>query len=201
MKKIVSLLLSVAMLMGLMSMTVSAAFGDADADGSASVRDVAALQQYLSGWDIEVDLEKADLDASGDVNVRDLALLQQYLAGWDLPANVTLPAIGTDIDVTKKKNRIRVSAASATMNNSSDTIAVSLTFQNYHSRYITEETNWVAYTCYGADGSVVQAATKIYIGCIDTKNYKIKTFNFTVPKNTAEIKLTNSSIIYWTEWA
>lgn len=201
MKKIVSLLLSVAMLLGLMSLTVSAAFGDADADGSASVRDVAALQQYLAGWDIEVDLEKSDLNVDGDVTVRDLALLQQYLAGWNVPANITLPAIGTDIDVKGKRDRIRVSAATATMNNSSNTIAVSLTFQNYHSRYITEETNWVAYTCYGADGSVVQAATKIYIGCIDTKTYKIKTFELNVPANTAEIKLTNSSIVYWTEWA
>ena len=199
--KIVSLLLSVAMLMGLMSMTVSAAFGDADADGSADARDVALLQQYLAGWDVTLDPVTADITGDGDVNAQDVAVLQQYLAGWDLPANVTLPAIGTDIDVKGKKDRIRVSAASATMNNSSNTIAVSLTFQNYHSRYITEETNWVAYTCYGADGSVVQAATKIYIGCIDTKNYKIKTFNFTVPKNTAEIKLTNSSIVYWTEWA
>lgn len=114
--------------------------------------------------------------------------------------NVTLPAIGTDIDVVKKKNRIRVSAAAAAFNEDGD-IAVSMTFRNYTSNWITEETNWVAYTCYDANGNVVQAATKIYIGCIDTKKNKTKTFNFVVPANTAEVKLTNSSIVYWTEWA
>lgn len=201
MKKIVSLLLSAVMLMSLMAMTVSAAFGDADADGSASVRDIALLQQYLAGWDVTVDPVTADIDSDGDVTVRDIALLQQYLAGWEVSAPIILPAIGTDIDVERQKDRIRVSAASATIQNGSDTIAVSLTFQNYHSRYITEETNWVEYTCYGADGSVVQKATKIYIGCIDTKNYKIKTFDFEVPATTAEIKLTGSKIVYWTEWA
>ena len=201
MKKIVSLLLSVAMLLGLMSLTVSAAFGDADADGSTDARDVALLQQYLAGWDVTLDPVTADITGDGDVNAQDVAILQQYLAGWNLPANVTLPAIGTDIDVAKKKDRIRVSAASATMNNSSNTITVSLTFKNYTRNWITEETNWVAYTCYDANGNVVKSATKIYIGCIDTKINPEKTFSFTVPKNTAEIKLTNSSIVYWTEWA
>lgn len=200
MKRIISLLVAVVMLMGLMSMTVSAAFGDANADGSATVQDVALLQQYLADWDVTLDTATADLNADGAVTVRDLAILQQYLAGWDVIPNVTLPAIGTDIDVVNKRNRIRVSAASATIAESGN-FEVSLTFQNYNSRYITEETNWVEYTCYGADGSVVQKATKIYIGCIDTKNYKIRTFNFEVPSTTTEIKLTNSKIVYWTEWA
>jgi len=200
MKKIVSLLFAAVMLMGLMSMTASAAFGDVDTDGEAGVRDVAMLQQYLAEWDVTVDMVASDMNGDGEVTIRDLAVLQQYLAGWEVTPNVTLPAIGTDIDVVYKRNRIRVSAASATIAESGN-IAVSLTFQNYSSNWITEETNWVEYTCYGVDGSVVQKATKIYIGCIDTKNYKIKTFNFEVPSTTAGIKLTNSKIVYWTEWA
>ena len=113
---------------------------------------------------------------------------------------VVLPAIGSDIDVVKQKNRIRVSAASA-VSNADGTIAVSLTFKNYSSNWITEETDWVEYTCYDKDGKVVQAATKIAIGCIDTKRHPVKTFTFDVPAATAEVRLTGSKIVYWTEWS
>lgn len=112
---------------------------------------------------------------------------------------VVLPAIGSDIDVTNQKNRIRVSAASAKFN-ADGTIAVTLTFKNYSS-WITEETDYVLYTCYDKDGNVVQNATKLGIGCIDTKKYVSKTFTFNVPANTAEVRITRSKIVYWTEWS
>ena len=112
---------------------------------------------------------------------------------------VILPAIGSDIDVQKQKNRIRVSAASAAYN-ADGSIAVSLTFQNHTSNWITEETDWVEYTCYDKNGNVVQAATKLHIGCIDTKKNPVRTYTFTVPAATAEVRLTNCKIVYWTEW-
>lgn len=112
----------------------------------------------------------------------------------------TLPAVGTDIDTKNPKGRIKVSAATYEKN-ADGTFTVSLTFTNYTSNWITEETDWVMYTCYGADGAVVQKATKMYIGCIDTKGNKEKTFTFTVPAGTAEVKLTDSKIVYWTEWS
>ena len=113
---------------------------------------------------------------------------------------VILPDVGTDIDVKNKKNRIRVSAASATTN-ADGSIKVSLTFKNYSSNWITEETDYVMYTCYDKKGNVVQAADKISIGCIDTKKNSTRTFTFTVPAATAEVRLTDSKIVYWTEWA
>ena len=118
------------------------------------------------------------------------------------PVEITplLPAVGTDIDVVNQKNRIRVSAASYEKNGDG-TFTVSLTFTNYTSNWITEETDWVVYTCYGTDGAVVQAATKLHIGCIDTKGNKEKTYTVTVPAGTAEVRLTDSKIVYWTEWA
>lgn len=112
---------------------------------------------------------------------------------------VVLPAIGSDIDVTGKKDRIRVSAASAKFN-ADGTIAVTLTFKNY-SNWITEETDYVLYTCYDKDGNAVQNATKLGIGCIDTKKYVSKTFTFNVPADTAEVRITRSKIVYWTEWS
>ena len=58
--------------------------GDADGDGSVTVRDVAMLQQYLAGWDVTLNGATADADGDGSVTVRDVAMLQQYLAGWDV---------------------------------------------------------------------------------------------------------------------
>lgn len=119
------------------------------------------------------------------------------------PANqhyIVLPEIGSDIDVTKKRNRIRVSAAYAWFNED-DTIGVSLTFTNYTTNWITQETDYVRYVCYDKDGKVVQRATKINLGVIDTKKYKSKTFEFTVPADTYEVRITESEIVYWTEWS
>lgn len=113
---------------------------------------------------------------------------------------IVLPEIGSDIDVTKKKNRIRVSDVAAWLNGDG-TIGVSLTFKNYSTNWITEETDYVEYTCYDKDGKVVQKATMLTIGVIDTKKNVQKTFEFTVPAGTAEVRITNSKIVYWTEWA
>lgn len=113
---------------------------------------------------------------------------------------IVLPEIGSDIDVTKKKDRIRVSAVAA-WNNPNGTIGVSLTFKNYSSNWITEETDYVEYTCYDKNGNVVQKATKLMIGVIDTKKNPVKTFEFDVPADTVEVAITFSKIVYWTEWS
>ena len=110
-----------------------------------------------------------------------------------------LPAVGTDIDLEKKKDRIRVSAAYATLN-ADGTFDVELKFKNYTANWITEETDYVQCTYYDADGTKLKTGT-IYIGCIDTKKNKEKTFTFTVPANTALVKFTKSRVTYWTEWA
>ena len=113
---------------------------------------------------------------------------------------IVLPAIGSDIDVTRKKDRIRVSGVAAWFNGDG-TIGVRLTFKNYSSNWITEETDYVEYTCYDKNGNVVQKATRLPIGVIDTKKNSTKAFDFNVPANTAEVKITKSDITYWTEWA
>ena len=120
---------------------------------------------------------------------------KSYFSGWcDAQDPIELPAIGTDIDVTKKKNRIRVSKAEIVDR------TVTLTFQNYTSNWITEETDYVKWTAYDADGNSLKVGT-IYIGCIDTKKNKIKSFTFDVPDATAKVAITSSKITYWTEWA
>ena len=112
--------------------------------------------------------------------------------------DIIMPAIGSDIDVTKKKNRIRVSATEASFNEDG-TIHVKWTFKNYTSNWITEETDYVKYGYY-KDGTRKGLAT-LYIGVIDTKKNPVKTFEFDVPAYTTEVRITSSKIVYWTEWA
>ena len=125
--------------------------------------------------------------------------IEQTEANLNYVPVISLPAIGSDIDVTKKKDRIRVSAAEASFNED-DTIRVSLTFRNYTSNWITEETDYVKYTYYNAAGDKIQTET-LYIGCIDTKKNPAKTFTFDLPANAASLKITSSKIVYWTEWS
>ena len=58
--------------------------GDVTGDGNVNVRDLGRLQQYLNGWDVELDPAAADVTGDGTLNVRDLGRLQQYLNGWDV---------------------------------------------------------------------------------------------------------------------
>ena len=58
--------------------------GDANGDGKVNNKDLALLQQYLSDWDVAIDIPVADVNDDGKVNNKDLALLQQYLADWDV---------------------------------------------------------------------------------------------------------------------
>ena len=58
--------------------------GDVTDDGKINVRDLGLLQQYLNGWEVEMNLDAADVNPDGKINVRDLGLLQQYLNGWDV---------------------------------------------------------------------------------------------------------------------
>lgn len=115
------------------------------------------------------------------------------------PLYISLPPVGTDIDVTNKKDRIHVTAVAAWQEDDG-TIGVSLTFTNHSAKWITEETDYVTYACYDKNGKVLESA-KVMIGCIDTKKNKEKTFYINVPANTAEVRLVKSKIVYWTEWS
>lgn len=126
------------------------------------------------------------------------ASIAQADADLNYVPDIILPAIGSDIDVTKKKNRILVSAATASFNEDGS-IHVELTFKNTTKNWITEETDYVKYSYYA--GTTRKGTATIYIGVIDTKKNPIKTFEFDVPDYTTEVRLTSSKIVYWTEWA
>ena len=134
-------------------------------------------------------------DADGErVTVYGGITSASYYSVWCANNPVTLPEIGTDIDVTNQKGRIKVSDAFIVER------TVTLTFKNYTTNWITEETDYVQYSSNDAAGKKIATET-IYIGCIDTKKNKTKTFTFEVPDETAKVKLTGSKIVYWTEWS
>ena len=126
------------------------------------------------------------------------ASIEQADANLNYVPDIVMPEIGSDIDVTKKKNRIRVSATEASFNEDG-TIHVKWTFKNYTSNWITEETDYIKYTYY--KGSTSKGTKTMYIGVIDTKKNSSKTYEFDVPSYVTELRITSSKIVYWTEWA
>ncbi len=63
--------------------TVSVA-GDMNGDGLLNNKDLGVLQQYLNGWQVELNIVAADINADGELNNKDYALLQRYLNAWDV---------------------------------------------------------------------------------------------------------------------
>ena len=81
-----ALCLLVTSVMGAMAVSAEekTVYGDVTGDGKVNNRDLGLLQQYVNGWDVEVDEEIADVTHDGKVNNRDLGLLQQYVNGWEV---------------------------------------------------------------------------------------------------------------------
>ena len=63
---------------------VTVLYGDADGDGEVGTPDAARILQYLTGWDVAIDLDAADADGDGEVGTPDAARILQYLTGWDV---------------------------------------------------------------------------------------------------------------------
>lgn len=58
--------------------------GDLNRDASVNMKDYALFRQYLTGWDVDIELSVADLSGDAIVNMKDLALLRQWLNGWEV---------------------------------------------------------------------------------------------------------------------
>ena len=94
-RKLIALLATLLMLVGMLPLSVSAAdttiYGDVNGDGKVNNRDLGILQQYLNGYDVTIDSDVADVTHDDKVNNRDLGLLQQYLNGYDVTLDPEVP--------------------------------------------------------------------------------------------------------------
>lgn len=75
---------------------------------------------------------------------------------------------------------------------------VYFSIDNKTTKWMTEESNYIIYTCRDAEGNVV-LTKNLYIGAVranSTKRYEI-----VLPEGTKELCLTDHKIEYWTEWA
>ncbi len=212
MKKAMAILLSILLLMTcvpLGAISVSAATsgvtGDANGDGKVNNLDLGRLQQYLNGWDVTIDFVAADVDGNDRVNNKDLGLLQRYLNGWDVtlgpdepdvpeePA-VVLPEVGYDLD---GRGRIFVKEISQQDN------VVTVTLENISSKWLTEETSYVRYTCTDAEGNVLtvggRAYGTLYFGMLEAK--EVDTYTFNIPAGTTKVAFGICRAVYWTQWS
>lgn len=88
MKKILSFLLIMALIISTLSIGVVAATsnlpGDVNNDGKVNNKDLGVLMQYTNGWSTTINTKLADVNADGKINNKDSGLLMQYVNGWDV---------------------------------------------------------------------------------------------------------------------
>ena len=60
--------------------------GDADGDGTVTLKDVTQIVRHLvGGWDAVIDLSNSDVNGDGEVNLKDVVLLRRFLVGgWEV---------------------------------------------------------------------------------------------------------------------
>ena len=225
MKRGVSLLLATALLLGATCAASFAAsadtviYGDVDGNGKINNRDLGMLQRYLNeDATVTIDTEAADVKYDGKINNRDLGWLQRYLnddttitLGPEVPEEpdtpdppdvpdvpevpaAALPEVGYDLD---GKGRILVQSIEQ------EGRVVTVTLSNVTSKWMTEETSYVEYTCTDADGNVLMLNDKyygtLYIGMLEAKD--TDTYTITLPEGTVKLEFGFVRIVYWTQWA
>ena len=94
MKKIISSLMTIALLLGAVLIPSSSApawNGDATGDGKLNLSDVSMILKYIAKWDVEVD-PLADFDENGKITLGDAAYVLKYIAKWNVSPDSLLEA-------------------------------------------------------------------------------------------------------------
>ncbi len=88
MKRLLSLLLAIMLIISVLVINVFAATstlpGDVNSDSKVNNKDLGLLMQYTNGWGATINTKVADVNADGKINNKDLGLLMQYVNGWDV---------------------------------------------------------------------------------------------------------------------
>lgn len=58
--------------------------GDANGDGKINARDALSIIKYVSGQDVNVNMNNADVNGDGKVNTRDALVIIKYVSGQDV---------------------------------------------------------------------------------------------------------------------
>ena len=208
MKRVMSALLAAVLLLTVLATaaTVTSAdtvlYGDINGDGKINNRDLGLFQKHLNGSDVDVDIEAADVYYDGKVNNRDLGILQKYLNGSDVQLGpekpvvppAELPAVGYDLD---GRERVYIESISQ------DGYEVTLTLVNTSTKWMTEETSYVEYTCTDAEGNVLTLENKyfgtLYIGMLEVGERD--TYTIALPEGTTKLEFGACRIVYWSQWA
>ena len=56
-------------------------YGDANSDGSVDIKDILILRKFISGADVDIDMNLSDVDGDGAVGFRDILYIRRYIAG------------------------------------------------------------------------------------------------------------------------
>lgn len=59
-------------------------YGDVNGDGEIDERDAMAINKYIVGWNIEIDLVAADTYKDGEIDERDSMNIKKLCVGWDI---------------------------------------------------------------------------------------------------------------------
>ncbi|MBQ3072812.1 MAG: hypothetical protein IJD20_05930, partial [Oscillospiraceae bacterium] len=84
MKRILSVMLILAMLLGVLPFAASAAklIGDVNEDAAVNAKDVTILRRYIAeGYGVTIDEGVGNTNRDGEVNAKDVTTLRRFLAG------------------------------------------------------------------------------------------------------------------------
>lgn len=67
---------------GTVTVTDSVIYGDANRDGTTSLRDVSLIIRRVAGYNVDIDTFCADVNLDDEINLKDVSLIIRNLAGW-----------------------------------------------------------------------------------------------------------------------
>ncbi len=95
--------------------TYTVKHGDANGDGSITIKDALVLKKHLASVAVEIDLAGADANSDGVVNVSDVNRLKQFLACSANPITETLPCASVQFDTESESAKITAMKASPSL--------------------------------------------------------------------------------------
>lgn len=113
MKKLISLLLCLAMLSSVFTFStwaeddatvdspLTVTSGDVNGDGKSDSRDAVVLLRRAAGWNVTLNANASDVNGDGKINSQDTAVFLKFIAGW----NVTFAQMPNLYDLSFTKSR------------------------------------------------------------------------------------------------